>query len=238
MLPKWTTRDCEIYPIREGKSFSGYSFLIQQNSNYMLIDTGRKKSREMLLHKIEKILGPNNLAGIILTHSHIDHAENTAWFKKKFRCPVIIHQSEAEYLKKGLNPLKGGTNPMVRFLIKTLGKTIQAKYEFDGVTPDLLVDQRLDLKTMGINGYIIHTPGHTPGSMSVIIEDEVAIIGDALIKLLKWPIFPPFSENKKTMTESLAKLIDTGAEIFLPSHGREIKRKMMVKYYHKQKQDH
>lgn len=235
MMPKWTTRECKIYPIQEGKSFSGYSFLIQQNNNYMLIDTGRKKSREMLLDKIEKIIGANNLTAIILTHSHIDHAENTAWFKKKFKSPVIIHQSEAEYLKKGLNPLKGGTNPLVRFLIKRLGKTIQTKYAFEGVKPDILVDQRLDLKTMGINGYILHTPGHTPGSISVIIEDEIAIIGDALIKLLKWPIFPPFSENKKTMTDSLAKLIDTGAEIFLPSHGREIRRKMLVNYYQKHK---
>ncbi len=66
---------------------------------------------------------------------------------------------------------------------------------------DMLVDGMLDLKGMGMDAYIMHTPGHTSGSVSVIVEDEIALVGDTLFGVYKGSVFPPFAENADVMIQ-------------------------------------
>ena len=54
-------------------------------------------------------------------------------------------------------------------------------------SPISLVDQYFDMKALGFNGYILHTPGHSPGSQSIIIDNEIALAGDSM-----FGIFPRF----------------------------------------------
>jgi hydroxyacylglutathione hydrolase len=57
------------------------------------------------------------------------------------------------------------------------------------------VDSKLDLKDYGFNAYIIHTPGHTIGSMTVVIDDEIAIVGDSMFGIFKWSVLPPYAND-------------------------------------------
>jgi hydroxyacylglutathione hydrolase len=59
-------------------------------------------------------------------------------------------------------------------------KLVQRYLRYTPADCDILVEERYDLNDLGFKGYIIHTPGHSPGSISVILENEIAIVGDTL----------------------------------------------------------
>jgi hydroxyacylglutathione hydrolase len=230
----WTTNSCTIYQILKGRS---NSFLINQENNYILTDTGRKNSRKELSGKLNKILGEDKLSCLILTHTHFDHVENAASIKEKYGTKLIVHKSEAEYLKQGNAPLPKGTNLAAGFIVDILGKGMQSKYNYEPVVPDIIVEEKYELSSFGFDAYIIHTPGHSIGSISIIIDEEVAIVGDTLHGVFPNSAYPPFADNPKIMVESWNKLLETGCELFLPGHGKAVSRKLLEKQYEKHKKD-
>jgi hydroxyacylglutathione hydrolase len=116
------------------------------------------------------------------------------------------------------------TTLLTRPLVKLAGKCFFRKLKYEPCKLDIPVDNRLDLKVMGIDGYILHTPGHTSGSVSVIIEDEIALVGDTLFGVFKGSVFPPYAENIVMLIQSWEKLLQTGCRVFIPSHGTAISR--------------
>jgi Zn-dependent hydrolases, including glyoxylases len=80
---------------------------------------------------------------------------------------------------------------------------------------------------------VISTPGHSIGSISVIVDNEVAIVGDALFGIFSNSVFPPFADDVKTLIDSWGKLLKTNCTLFLPAHGRPITRELLEREYNK-----
>ena len=80
---------------------------------------------------------------------------------------------------------------------------------------------------------MIHTPGHTAGSMSLIIDDELAVVGDTMFGVFRWSVFPPFAEDEKLMIKSWGRLLETKCSEFIPSHGTANSRLSVQKEYNK-----
>ena len=197
-----------------------------------MVDTGRRYRLKSLLNRIHKA-GVKTLDYLILTHTHFDHAENAAYLKEHFGLRIIVHQIEAELLKKGENPIVEGTILITRYLARLLARRIRQRFHYKPVTPDILVSKEFNLAPLGINGYILYTPGHTQGSMSVIVENEVAIVGDTLFGILPGSVFPPFGQDVHQMIESWSLLVGTGCKVFLPAHGGERSLDLLSKQYYK-----
>lgn len=231
-MKTWNTENCTIYQILEGRS---NSFLINSQNNYILIDTGRANSWKKLSSKLDDILGKDKLSCLILTHTHFDHIENAAKIKEKYKSIIIVHQSESEYLMLGNSPLPKGSNLATGFMTEVLGKKLESRYQYEKVNPDIIVDQKYDLIDFEFNAYIIHTPGHSKGSLSIIIDNEIAIVGDAMFGVFGNSIYPPFADDPETMVKSWNKLINTNCDLFLPGHGKEIIRKLLESQYEKYK---
>ncbi len=230
-MKKWTsTNGITIYQVLSGRS---NSFLVSSDNKFFLIDTGRASSWKKLSKNLDDILGENQLSFLILTHTHFDHAENTAKIKEKYKCKIIVHESEADYLKKGDSPLPKGTNILTKFLINTIGKMIQNRYKYDPVHSDITVSQKFDLNEFGFHAFLIHTAGHSPGSMSIIIDNELAIVGDAMFGVFNWSVYPPFADNTQMMIKSWEKLLKTGCLAYLPGHGSENSVNLLKKQYDK-----
>lgn len=207
-------------------------FLLSANGRNILIDTssGRewpKLKKKLYSLKIEKI----DL--LILTHTHYDHAANAARIKIEFGAKVIVNQREVTYLEKGENPLPNGTNFMTRFMVNSFGRQYLSKVKYEPCLPDVIVDQALDLKGYGVDAYILHTPGHSPGSQSVIVDDEIAIVGDAMFGVFPNSVFPPYAENKNDLIQSWGYLLETGCRLFLPSHGTPDTSDLLKREYEK-----
>ncbi|MBK9388725.1 MAG: MBL fold metallo-hydrolase [Bacteroidetes bacterium] len=207
-------------------------FLLTDGKNNILIDTGPGfmwKTLEMRL----KQSGVNTIDYLILTHTHYDHAENAWRIREKYKAKVIVHRSEAEYLASGDNILPQGTNWFSRLLVRIFIKKFNSFARYTPCSYDLLIDSFYDLKDPGFNAYILHTPGHTPGSLSVIIGHEIALVGDTMFGIFRGSVFPPFANDVRSLVKSWGDLLETGCNIFLPSHGSENSRELVLKEYNK-----
>jgi hydroxyacylglutathione hydrolase len=231
-MKKWNTINCTVNQVLEGRS---NSFLVNSKDISILVDTGHKNSFKELTSKLNEFLGKNKLSILILTHTHFDHAENVAKIKETYNPKIIVHKSEAEYLKRGNSPLPKGSNLLTGFMVEIFGEKMESRYRYEPVYPDILVEKKYDLNPLGINAYIIHTPGHSKGSMSIIIEDALAIAGDSMFGVFGNSIYPPFADTPEIMIESWGKLLDTGCSTFLPGHGKEISSEMLEKQYYNHK---
>lgn len=99
---------------------------------------------------------------IILTHGHGDHIGGVEDVRKGTSAPVLIHEDDAELLKDD-------TRNLSSMMIMGSVEVIPDKLLKDG--------EKLVLGDYTIN--IIHTPGHTPGGISIKIEDNL-FTGDTL----------------------------------------------------------
>ncbi len=65
--------------------------------------------------------------------------------------------------------------------------------------------------------------------MSLIVDDEIAIVGDAMFGIFPGSIFPPFGDDKLQITQSWKLLLETGCRLFLPAHGTANSREQVEK---------
>jgi len=233
-MKKWVTkRGSIIYQVLSGRC---NVFLITNGRKHLLVDTGRVNKRETLFKELEKLaVSDYSLTGLILTHTHFDHAENAASVKEKYKMPIIIHRAEGEYLAKGENPEICGTLLITKLALEIFGSRLLPGFKYQPAMFDYLVDNNYGLRNFGFNGFIMHTPGHSAGSTSIIIDDEIALVGDAMFGVFAGSVFPPFANDPAMITHSWKKLLDTGCSIFLPSHGTGNSRELLQKQYDKYK---
>ena len=182
---------------------SGY--LIHRPGEAILVDCGNRGSDVKILNSMKKLgLEPGMLKLLVLTHSHFDHAGSAGRLKELTGCQVMIHRSEAGRLDKGLSPIPPGTRWKAKLLVAAGRLFARRLMFFDGCEPDLLVDDLFDLKAFGFPGKVIHAPGHTHGSMVVLMEAGELIGGDTVFGLEGKQHFPPFAEDMRRMASSTA----------------------------------
>lgn len=224
-----TKNGYEIFQVLDRRS---NSYLICTEHGNILVDTGRTSAYTHLQKSIAALnLKPENIDLLILTHTHYDHCQNAFAIKVQTNCKILMSEFEAEYSKSGYTPLPKGTLPIAR-LIVNLGKWIgQRKFGYQPFIPDVLVIDELELKAFNIS--VISTGGHSAGSISVIVDNEIAIVGDAMLGVFKASVFPPFADDINGMINSWGRLLETKCHTFLPGHGHEIKRELLQKEYEK-----
>jgi glyoxylase-like metal-dependent hydrolase (beta-lactamase superfamily II) len=86
-----------------------------------------------------------------------------------------------------------------------------------------LGNEPLPLQEYGIPGSILHTPGHTAGSVSVLLDSGEAFVGDLAMNrfpLRVSPGLPIFAEDSAAVIESWRLLLKQGARTVYPAHGK------------------
>jgi glyoxylase-like metal-dependent hydrolase (beta-lactamase superfamily II) len=142
----------------------------------ILVDTGAAGNAERILKAMQQHgISPSDIKLILHTHAHGDHAGSTAALKQTINAPVMTHLADEAQLQAGIN----GTLLNARFT-SALWKPLVA-HPYQGIRSDLTLrtEQRLD--AFGIRGQIIFTPGHTAGSISLVLDGGEAIVGDVLM---------------------------------------------------------
>lgn len=115
-----------------------------------------------------------DLALVILGHGHADHAGSAAALRDATGAPVALGRADLDLVTSGSSgPLvpRGMEARLIRPFVPT---------RFRAFTPDLLIDDTLDLAPYGIPGTVRALPGHTPGSLALWLADGDVIAGDVL----------------------------------------------------------
>lgn len=223
----WKTKN--NYKIKLLKIGITNCYLVEIQNKFILIDTGQKQFSNKLNTILESTLPKEKkLDYLILSHTHYDHAENARMVQIKFSPKIVVHQNEYVFLKSGFTKLPRGTNLITNFISGMGNKFASWIGEYEPVTADIQVKGLTFLKEIK-EIEIIETPGHTIGSISVIIDDEIALVGDTLFGVFSTKIFPPFADDKSQLIESWKKLLQTNCQLFLPAHGKAIHRKLFEK---------
>jgi len=200
-------------------------YLIRNGNSSVLVDAGEKGSERKILKALEMYgLKPEDIHLIVMTHTHYDHAGSLKALKDATGAKVLVHRNEADNLGSGYTPLPKGTKLFSKIIV-ALGKNLMkgvARYE--PVKPDILVDDQYDLTPHNLPAYILNTPGHTSGSITLILKNNDAFIGDVAFNIAGFGIYPPFANDQTTLMQTWRKLLDSGCERFFPGHGRMIPR--------------
>jgi hydroxyacylglutathione hydrolase len=136
-------------------------------------------------------------------------------------------------LTSGNNFIPKGTNFITRVIVNSLIKKLYSRFRYHPCQYDYLVDSVFDLSILVFNAFIMHTPGHTSGSISVIVDNEVAIVGDTMFGIFKGSGFPPYADDISLMINSWGNLLDTDCSVFIPSHGSANIRALVQKDFNK-----
>ena len=89
--------------------------------------------------------------------------------------------------------------------------------------PDIVFEGEWRLDEYGVAGRVIPTPGHTPGSVSVLLDSGKAIVGDMVIgdflRLLRRPGLPIVAWDLERNWESIRRFFDLSPHIVYTGHG-------------------
>ena len=231
-MRQWKTKNgYRIFQVLTGRS---NSYLISFGNVNVLVDTGNQSSYDRLLKNIDSLeLTRKEISLLILTHTHYDHCQNAFMIREHEHCSILMSRKERAFAVNGFTPLPKGTFLITSF-VSWLGNRIgKPKFGYHPFTPDLLVDEDMEWMQNGFKITIINTNGHSEGSIGVIVDDEIAIIGDEMLGVYKNSIFPPFADDIKRMIHSWGKLLETKCNLFLPGHGKAITRELLQKEYNK-----
>jgi glyoxylase-like metal-dependent hydrolase (beta-lactamase superfamily II) len=206
-----------IYPIRLRISMA----YVLVGHRAVLVDTGSAGEEERILRGMRRFnLDPQRIALLLHTHGHTDHAGSTRALQSRLRVPAAVHTSDAPKLRAG------DSGPLVplRFSSRILSLFLDPR--FPPVEPDLLIEEGYSLAEFGIPATVLHTPGHTPGSISILFEDGRAIAGDLMMGGSLGGAFHPldpgyhyFAEDLTELRRSIRKLLDRGAKTIYLGHG-------------------
>ena len=208
------------------------SYLIYRPGEAILVDCGNSGSEDKILDTLKRLgLEPGMLKLLVLTHSHFDHAGSAGRLKELSSCKVMIHRSEAERLKKGYSPIPPGTRWKAKLLVGVGRIFARRLMNFSGTKADLMVDDLFDLDSYGFPGRVIHTPGHTFGSMVVLMEGGELITGDTMFGVENKQHFPPFAEDLSALVRSWEKIRKLQVKTCYPAHGRHFSFESFLEEY-------
>jgi glyoxylase-like metal-dependent hydrolase (beta-lactamase superfamily II) len=187
----------------------------------VLVDAGNPGKEQKILAKLDRAgVSPSDVSLILITHGHADHFGGAAALKEATGAPVAVHAADAEPLRRGHDPPLIPTGATSRWMIRLIGRFV--KSGGPPVEPDLLLDGETSLEEFGVQARVIPTPGHTPGSVSVVVPGGPALVADLIFGGFitpRRPKWPWFADDLGLVQRSIQTVLDLAPTTILAAHG-------------------
>ncbi len=199
------------------------AYLWRSGKRLSLVDTGVPGSADAILAAIAALgHSPEGLREIILTHFHRDHAGSAADLAQRTGAQVLAHVEEAAIIEGRHAPPK----PRLTALERPLAEMVLGDIaKLPGPQPEgVRVDRKVrDGDVTAGGGHIVSIPGHTRGSIAVLLpERRVLFTGDSIASHESMPILGPFNLSPSDAVEALRKQAQLEFDIACVGHGRPI----------------
>ncbi|MGE5544490.1 MAG: MBL fold metallo-hydrolase [Bacillota bacterium] len=202
-----TVKICpQVYQVGGGDISHPYDccvYLVESDNSLLLIDAGAGKGTARILENIKSCgFSHASVSHILITHGHIDHIGGLQELQAQTGAGVVAHELELDAVENG--------NPRL-----TAASWYGVKYQ--PVKVDRVIKQDGETLTMGNTKFVfLHTPGHTPGSLSILCMCA------GLKVLFGQDIHGPFNKewgsDIKKWRNSMQRLLDLDADILCEGH--------------------
>lgn len=197
------------------------AFLLAGKDGLILVDAGLPGSEHLLWVQMKAHgFSPRDLRLVILTHAHLDHCGCL---------PAVLRESGALLAAHPLAAFRLRGGPVILPEGRMLwGKTLAAFFRLFRPwlsTPclevGLMLEDGASLEDWGLPARILHTPGHTADSLSLLLEDGTALVGDLVVGWGRWAWPQPyFIEDDQALAASIARLREMRPRRLYASHWR------------------
>lgn len=210
---------CDRVYIVGGSGFSApedaYVYLVDVSSEQVLIDSGVGYGIDRIEDNIRSLgFEPASVWHIVATHCHIDHIGGLAAWKERYGSKIIAHELDRAGIEGENNSLTAASMYGV---------------DYRPVKVDTLLKGELQRIMLGdLNFNFLHTPGHTPGSISVYIDtkDGRVLFGQDI----HGPFSPAWGSDLKQWRASMQKLLALKADVLCEGHAGIYRGEKIGKY--------
>ena len=216
----------EIKPIALNYFFGVNSYLIKTGAGCFLIDTGMKKKRGQLEREIQEAgcrLGDLKL--IIITHGHVDHVGNAAHLRDRHGAKIAMHRGDSAMVESGDMFIDTGGGILIGLagtLMKILGLS-----DYERFAPDMILEDGQDLSPYGLDATVIHTPGHSEGSICIRTVEGDLFCGDVFNNTKK-PEKASLIQDPDKLESSLEKIRALKVTSVYPGHGEPFRMEQLA----------
>lgn len=204
------------------------AYILRGEDGTVLVDAGTD-GRGLEAGLAQAGVDPAEIVLAIVTHAHADHFGGLPWLEGLRRgLPIAIGEADADALEEGRNadlvPL-GAKGRLASLLSR-------GDARFPSLPATLRFKGGESLSPYGLDAEILATPGHTRGSISILVPEAmdgsgrplgpVAVVGDLVMGgfvLHARPQAPFFGSGYADIAASLRALRDRGARTLYPGHG-------------------
>jgi len=208
-----------IYPIPLGV---GQGYVIQ-GENAVMIDAGAPGKAKAFIEILDRTgIKPEEIKLLIMTHGHWDHIGSARDIKEITGAKIAIHRREKDWLEKSLKVLPPGVTLWGRIFSRIMAMFMPFVHLPAANVDIVLEDEEFSLGEYGIAGKVFYTPGHSSGSVSILLDTGDAFVGDLAMNafpLRLSPGLPIFAEDMNKVKASLEMLLARGAKQIYPAHG-------------------
>jgi glyoxylase-like metal-dependent hydrolase (beta-lactamase superfamily II) len=198
------------------RSDDATSFIVDFGGELVMIDAGAGGSSRILQKNIEDAgLDPRLISTLILTHNHIDHIGSAPYFRKQFGCKIVMHDLDADAVEEGDSTRTAASCYGTTFSPTAVDRRITSDHEI----------LRFGEKELNC----LHTPGHTPGSLSIYLDraGKRILFGQDI----HGPFLDIFRSDLSLWKKSMEKLLALEADILCEGHFGIFQPKANVERY-------
>lgn len=206
-----------VYLLEAGGWVNAY--LIEGPRGLTLVDTGHSKVGGALADEIEKGgFALKDLEQILITHCHFDHAGGAAVLLERKRVKVYAHPDDVPRIQ--------GQRPKARNAVHALSRWIQS-FWFPYRPLEVVVPLKQGETLRALPQWqVLHTPGHTPGSLSLFQPTEkILVCGDAFSNRKDVLALSPsqYNEDNVEAARTARRLSALDADVLCCGHGPVIR---------------
>lgn len=191
-------------------------YLIDFTDDIVMIDAGAGRSTNKIIRNLQTLgFNAGSVSHLILTHCHIDHIGSAPYFQKQYNTKIIIHELDAPAIEKGDSVRTAADWYGTKFPPTKVDRKLKGTEEVLQFGPEQL--------------HCLHTPGHTPGSISLYLDRD----GKRVLfgQDIHGPFYKSFGSNINDWEKSMHLLLDLNADILCEGHFGIYQPKQKVRDY-------